>query len=33
MITPEHNKFAETERKYQIAKAERKTKYQNNCRN
>ena len=27
------NKFAKTERKYQIAQAEGKTKYQNNCRN
>jgi hypothetical protein len=29
-ITPK--KIAETERKYQIAETEEKTKYQNNCR-
>lgn len=33
-ITPKtQNKFAKTERRYQIAEAEGKTKYQNNCRN
>ena len=33
-ITPKtQNKFAKTKRKYQIAEAEGKTKYQNNCRN